>query len=278
MTRSQLAPLRDVIKRHGLGAKRSLGQHFLLDLNLTDRIARTASITAEDNVIEIGPGPGGLSRALLDSPAKRVFAIEKDPRCIDALAELSTTYPDRFHLIHGDALEIDLTEAVPAPRRIVANLPYNVATPLLIKWLRIADKFSGMTLMFQTEVAERLIAQPRTKAYGRLSVITQWRCAVSKAFNVPKDAFTPPPKVSSSVVNLTPRAEPLGEAQWESLETVTAAAFGQRRKMLRSSLKSLNIDPETVEIPGTARAEELSVEQFCVLARVYDKARRSETR
>ena len=263
---SQPGPLRDVIKRYGLGARKSLGQHFLLDLNLCARIARTAGNLDGVNVIEIGPGPGGLTRALLDTGARKVVAVERDHRCVEALSELGAAHPGRLEIIEADALETDIVALTPAPRRIVANLPYNVSTPLLLGWLRRITEFDGLTLMFQKEVAERLAAGPGVKNYGRLSIITQWLCDVRHEFNVSKQAFTPPPKVASSVVTLTPRAQPLAPADWNSLEAVTALAFGQRRKMLRSSLKSLNLDFAALGIAPTARAEELSVEQFCAIA------------
>ncbi len=265
----QVPPLRDVIRRHGLNAKRSLGQNFLLDSNLTDRIARTAGDLTGVNVVEVGPGPGGLTRSLLSAGAGRVVAIEKDDRCVAALAELHEAFGNRLTIVSGDALELDIGELAAAPRRIVSNLPYNIATPLLLKWLKEIEAIDGMTLMFQKEVAERLTAPPRTKAYGRLSIVTQWLCEARFEFNVSKAAFTPPPKVVSSVVTLTPRPAPLAAATWNALEAVTAAAFGQRRKMLRSSLKSLDLDLGGLGLPETARAEELSVEQFCAAARAY---------
>ncbi|MBM3564948.1 MAG: 16S rRNA (adenine(1518)-N(6)/adenine(1519)-N(6))-dimethyltransferase RsmA [Alphaproteobacteria bacterium] len=266
-----LPPLRQIIERYRLSARRSLGQHFLLDLNLTARIARTAGVSPATSVIEIGPGPGGLTRALLAAGAT-VTAIEKDSRCIEALNELAAAFPNRLSVIEADALELELTRHVPAPQQIVANLPYNVATPLLIGWLKQirADNaaFAKMTLMFQKEVADRLLAQPGTKAYGRLSVMTQWLCGVVREFDVSPKAFTPPPKVISTVVTLTPRPKPLGEKSvpWESMERVVAAAFGQRRKMLRQALKSIALDPVEHEIDGTRRAETLSVEEFARLA------------
>ncbi len=273
-----LPPLGDVIRRFGLGARKSLGQHFLLDLNLCRRIARAAGDGAGNwgdvTVIEIGPGPGGLTRALLESGARKVLAVEKDSRCVEALRELSAAYPGRLEVIEADALETDVQALTSPPRRIVANLPYNIATPLLLGWLRRITDFDGLTLMFQKEVAGRLVAQPGGKAYGRLSVITQWRAEVRHEFNVSKHAFTPPPKVASSVVSLIPRPAPLAPADWESLEKVTAQAFGQRRKMLRSSLKPLNLDFSALGIEPTARAEELSVEEFCAIARaVHEGAR-----
>ena len=265
-----LPPLREVIAKYGLGARHSLGQHFLLDSNLCRRIARAGGSLEGRSVIEVGPGPGGLTRAILDEGAARVVAIEKDRRCIEALMELAAVSEGRLDVVEGDALAVDPAALVPGPRRVIANLPYNVATPLLLGWLRNAASYEGLTLMFQKEVADRLAATPRTKSYGRLSIITQWLCAVRFAFNVDKRAFTPPPKVTSSVVLLTPRPEPVAPASWQALETVTAAAFGQRRKMLRSSLKSLAIDLESTGIRPEARAEELSVADFCTLARTWE--------
>ncbi len=222
--------------------------------------------------IEIGPGPGGLTRALLETDAVRVIAIEHDERCIAALAELESAEGGRLELVHGDALELDIAElAGGAPCRIVANLPYNIATPLLIGWLGQASAFHSMTLMFQKEVAQRLGAPTGDSSYGRLSVITAWLCEVELLFDISPKAFVPPPKVTSTVIHLTPRPEPLAPARMPDLERVTGAAFGQRRKMLRSSLKSLFDDPvsvlENLKIPPTARAEELDVEQFCAVAR-----------
>lgn len=273
----ELPPLREVIARHGLGARKALGQHFLLDLNLTGRIARAAPDIAQGTVIEVGPGPGGLTRALLAEGAARVVAVEKDRRCLEALGELAAAWPGRLEIVEGDALEIDLATLGPAPRQIVSNLPYNISTALLVRWLTAlaADPqaFSAMTLMFQKEVAERLVAAPRSGAYGRLSVLTQWLCAPRPLFDIPPRAFTPPPKVVSTVVAVTPRAAPLAPASLAVLERVTSAAFGQRRKMLRQSLKSLGDDSarlfEATGIAPTARAEELTVEQFCALARAF---------
>ena len=262
-----LPPLRDVINRLGLRAKRSFGQNFLLDLNLTQRIAGAAGDLRGVNVIEIGPGPGGLTRALMMQGASQVYAIERDFRCIEAINEISIAYPGQVHIIEADATKINLSEVCDGPRKIVANLPYNVATPLLIGWLKDLPDVQGMTLMFQKEVADRLTAKPKSKAYGRLSVMSQWLCFVRQEFNVTKEAFTPPPKVTSTVVTFTPRAEPLADATWESLEAVTAAAFNQRRKMLRVSLKSYDFDFKVLGLKETARAEELSIEDFCKLAR-----------
>lgn len=263
-----LPPLRDVIQRFGLDAKRRLGQHFLLDANLTGRIVRTAGPLAGVNVIEVGPGPGGLTRSLLASNAATVVAIEKDPRCVVALQELATVFPDRLTIVEADALEIDCRTLAPPPRAIIANLPYNVGTPLLLNWLREAGDYAGFTLMFQKEVAARLTALPGTADYGRLSIITRWRTEPHYQFTIDPRAFTPPPRVTSAVVSLVPRATLLAPATWEALEKVTAAAFGQRRKMLRSSLRALGIDPSEAAIDPTRRAEELSVEEFCALARL----------
>lgn len=278
-----LPPLREVIARHDLHARKALGQHFLLDRNLTERIVRAAKSylpgsaggLVRGTVIEVGPGPGGLTRALLAGGAERVIAVEKDARCRAALAELSAAYPGRLEIVEADALERDLSTLGTPPRRIIANLPYNISTALLLRWLadlaRDPHCFAGMVLMFQKEVAARLSASPRTKAYGRLSVATQWLCEVTPLFDVPARAFTPPPKVISTVVGLRPRESPPAPADFETLRRVTAAAFGQRRKMLRQSLKSLGGDPadllEAARVPQTARAEELDVVAFCALAR-----------
>jgi 16S rRNA (adenine1518-N6/adenine1519-N6)-dimethyltransferase len=275
---AELPPLREVIARHKLGAKHGLGQHFLFDLNLTAKIARAAGDLSAGTTIEIGPGPGGLTRALLAAGA-RVLAIELDRRCIPALDELAGAYAGRLAIVAGDALKLDPVaeceaRGLPAPYRIAANLPYNVATPLLLKWLDSIDAFAGLTLMFQKEVADRLTARPRTKDYGRLTVLTQWLTEVRRLFDIPARAFTPPPKVTSTVVQLTPRPGPLHPADRATLERITAAAFGQRRKMLRQSLKSLTADPGALlaraGVPETARAEELDIGQFCALARALE--------
>ncbi|HEX4194926.1 MAG TPA: 16S rRNA (adenine(1518)-N(6)/adenine(1519)-N(6))-dimethyltransferase RsmA [Stellaceae bacterium] len=273
----ELPPLRDIIRRFDLGARKSLGQNFLLDINLTRRIARTAAPLEQANIIEIGPGPGGLTRALLLEGAPHVTAIERDQRCIAALRELEAAFPGRLTIVEGDALEIDAASLTSAPRKIVANLPYNIATPLLIGWLGNIRAYESLTLMFQKEVAERLAAAPGDDAYGRLAVLTQWLCTVKLAFDVPPQAFVPPPKITSTVVHLTPRPTPLAECEQRLLERVTAAAFGQRRKMLRSSLKSLGGDTAALiaaaGVEPTVRAEELSIEQFCALARALDQSR-----
>jgi 16S rRNA (adenine1518-N6/adenine1519-N6)-dimethyltransferase len=277
-----LPPLRDVIAKYDLAAKKSLGQNFLLDLNLTGRIARAAGDLTTGSVIEIGPGPGGLTRALLLHGAKEVIVVERDDRCLAALEEISRAYPGRLHIIAGDALAADVAKLGQAPRRIVANLPYNIATPLLIGWLTQATAFQSMTLMFQKEVVERLVAKPRTKDYGRLSVLTQWLSEPRRLFDVPPRAFTPPPKVTSSIVQIVPRPSPAYPARLADLERVTQAAFGQRRKMLRQSLRSLFGEAEAVltelSIPPTARAEELSIEQFCALARRLERGASSRQR
>ncbi len=254
-------------------ARRGLGQHFLLDLNLTRRIARAAGDLSQGTTIEIGPGPGGLTRALLELGAARVIAIERDARCLGALGELACAYPGRLEIIEGDALAIDAAALGTAPRRIVANLPYNISTALLIDWLPRIRAFTSLTLMFQREVAARLAATPRSKDYGRLSVLTQWLAEVELLFNVAREAFVPPPRVLSTVVRLCPRARPLAAAEQAALETVAAAAFGQRRKMLRASLKRLGVEVAQLlaaaDLAPTARAEEVSVAGFCALARAY---------
>jgi len=265
-----LPPLRETIARHGLDARKRLGQHFLLDLNLTRRIARAAQPLDQGTIIEVGPGPGGLTRALLLEGATRVVAIEVDRRAIDALHELQAVSEGRLEVIEGDALTIDPSALGPPPRRIVANLPYNISTALLVRWLHAADEIADMVLMFQKEVVDRLAAVPRTKDYGRLSVLAQHVCEVRRLFDVAPSAFVPPPKVTSSVVRLTPR--PAGErlADLRPLERITAGAFGQRRKMLRGALSGLFADPSSVlaglGLAATARAEELSIRDFVRLA------------
>ncbi len=275
-TADTLPPLRDVIARHGLIAKKSLGQHFLLDLNLTARIARSAGDLTRGTTIEIGPGPGGLTRALLAEGAE-VVAVEKDARCRDILAELAAAYPGRLVIIEADALEVDPAALGDSPRRIVANLPYNIGTELLLRWLRNASAFESFTLMFQTEVAARIAAPADTRAFGRLSVIAQWLCETETLFHVNPRAFTPPPQVQSTVVRMTPRSNPI-PARRATLERVTAAAFGQRRKMLRQSLRAVTADTEglcrATGVDPTARAETLSIEQFCALANAVDDGQR----
>ena len=272
-----MPPLREVIARHGIVARKSLGQNFLLDLNLTGRIARAAGPLEHVTIVEIGPGPGALTRALLAAGARRIVAIERDQRCLAALGEIAAAHPGRLDLVVGDALRLDPVELSGAPRKIVANLPYNIATPLLIGWLDRIGEYESLTLMFQREVAERLTAAPRSKSYGRLSVLVQWLAEPQILFDIPPRAFVPPPKVTSSVVRIVPRPEPLAPADQSALERVTAAAFGQRRKMLRTSLKGLGISVEPLldraGIASTARAEELTVTEFCALARLVQQNR-----
>jgi 16S rRNA (adenine1518-N6/adenine1519-N6)-dimethyltransferase len=270
---NELPPLREAIARHGLLADKSLGQHFLLDLNLCARIVRAAGDVTRGTTIEIGPGPGGLTRALLAAGAQ-VIAIEKDARCGPLLAELAAASAGKLEVVAADALKIDAAKLGEAPRRIVANLPYNVATELLFRWLADITAFESLTLMFQREVALRIAARPGTKAYGRVSIMAQWLCEVALALDVNPRAFTPPPRVDSTVVTLRPRPQPLAPADPATLVRVTAAAFGQRRKMLRQSLKSLGIDPMALcaaaAIDPTARAEVLTVVEFCALANALD--------
>lgn len=268
MAEKSLPPLRDVIREHGLNARKSLGQHFLLDGNLTDRIVRSAGPLKDSNVLEVGPGPGGLTRAIIAHQPNSLYVIERDARCIDIMHQLSseTNYP--ISIIEADALEVDLPSLTTDPITIISNLPYNVGTALLIKWLGSIGHVERMILMFQKEVADRIVAQPGHAGFGRLAVITQWLCEARPLFTVDRRAFTPPPKVESAVVELITRKSPLAEAEMSKLEKVTQAAFGQRRKMLRSSLKSLGISPTDAGIEETKRAEELTIEEFCALARM----------
>ncbi len=276
-----LPPLRDVIRACGLTAKKSLGQNFLLDLNLTRRIARAAGPLEDVTIVEIGPGPGGLTRALLMEGASHVVAIERDERCLAALHDIAAHYPGRLDIVADDARKVDYEAlGLTAPARIIANLPYSVGTPLLIGWLKTdpwPPWFDRLVLMFQREVAERIIAKPRTKAYGRLSVLSQWRTEPRILFNVPAGAFTPKPKVESSVVEFVPREKPEPPCDATELEKVTAAAFGQRRKMLRASLRQITSDPEALlgelDLDPTARAEELQVGDFCRIANALSGAR-----
>jgi 16S rRNA (adenine1518-N6/adenine1519-N6)-dimethyltransferase len=269
-----LPPLRDVIASLGLDAKKSLGQNFLLDLNLTSKIARLAGDISGHDVLEVGPGPGGLTRGLLAAGARRVVALEKDPRCMAALAQIAAAYPGRLDVFNADALDFDIRGQLTGPVRVVANLPYNVGTELLVRWLTPKDWppfWSSLTLMFQKEVAERIIAKPGTKAYGRLGILAQWKSNPSVVMELPPEAFTPPPKVHSAVVHLEALAEPRFPAPAGLLSSTVAMAFNQRRKMLRSSLKSAAPDIETAlrdaGLEPTARAEEISLEGFCALAR-----------
>ena len=269
-----LPPLREVIATHGLSAKKALGQNFLLDLNLTAKIARLAGDLSACDVLEVGPGPGGLTRGLLAEGARRVLAVEKDARCLPALAEVAAAYPGRLEVIGGDALEVDPLDRLTAPIRVAANLPYNVGTELLVRWLTPPDWppfWDSLTLMFQREVAERIVATPGSKAYGRLALLAQWRAAPDIVLHLPPEAFSPPPKVSSAVVHLTALPEPRFPADPKVLERVVAKAFNQRRKMLRAALKGLVPDLEdrllASGIQPTDRAEVVSLEQFCALAR-----------
>lgn len=269
-----LPPLRAVIAEHGLAAKKSLGQNFLLDLNLTAKIARAAGDLSGCDVLEVGPGPGGLTRGLLAEGARHVLAVEKDARCLPALAEIAAAYPGRLTVIEGDALEVDPLAHLSPPIRVVANLPYNVGTELLLRWLEPPvwpPVWQSLTLMFQREVAERIVAKPGSKAYGRLAIAAQWRCDARIVMTLPPEAFTPPPKISSAVVHLTALPEPRHPADPAALRRVVAAAFGQRRKMLRASLRGLAPDIEGVlrsaGVEPTARAEDVGIESFCALAR-----------
>jgi len=274
-----LPPLREVIRRYGLAAKKSLGQNFLLDLNLTSRISRAAGPLENITVVEVGPGPGGLTRALLAQGARRVIAIERDERAVAALAEVAAYYPGRLEVIAGDALGFEpAPELRGQPARVVANLPYNIATPLLIRWLSAEPWppwYDSLVLMFQREVAERIVAQPGSKTYGRLSVLTAWRAESRILFDIAPSAFVPPPKVTSSLVQLVPRRAPL-ICDRRMLERVTEAAFGQRRKMLRQSLRSLGADPAALlaeaGIAATERAEQIPVAGFVALARAFERA------
>jgi 16S rRNA (adenine1518-N6/adenine1519-N6)-dimethyltransferase len=275
-----LPPLREVIRRHGLTAKKSLGQNFLLDLNLAARIARAAGTLAGVTVIEIGAGPGGLTRALLALGAAKVVAVERDERAIAAIREIAEHYPGRLEIVAGDALTFDPRQRVAhGPTRIVANLPYNIATPLLVSWI-VAKPwppwYDSAILMFQREVAERIVAAPGSKSYGRLSVLVQWRCEARILFDIHPSAFVPPPKVTSSLVRLTPRPDPL-PCDRALLENVTQAAFGQRRKMLRQSLRSLGTDASALlsaaGLNPTERAEDIPVAGFVALARALRRQR-----
>jgi 16S rRNA (adenine1518-N6/adenine1519-N6)-dimethyltransferase len=263
-------PLREVIARHGLAARRALGQHFLLDANLTQRIVRAAGPLAGRHVVEIGPGPGGLTRALLESEAASVTVVEIDRRAVAAMEELAVDTGGRLRIVAADALSVDVASLVPTPRQVIANLPYNIATPLLIGWLRQARDFERLTLMFQQEVAERICAAPGTAAYGRLSVLAQWICAADLLLRLPPAAFVPPPAVHSAVVGFTPRAEQPTPALFAQMERLTAAAFGQRRKMLRGALKPLGGETllNAAGIAPDRRAETLSVAEFDRLARL----------
>jgi 16S rRNA (adenine1518-N6/adenine1519-N6)-dimethyltransferase len=269
-----LPPLREVIASHGLSARKALGQNFLLDLNLTAKIARAAGDLTGADVLEVGPGPGGLTRGLLAEGARRVLAIEKDARCLPALAEIAAAYPGRLEVLNADALEVDWATHLVPPIKVVANLPYNVGTELLVRWLTPPvwpPLWRSLTLMFQREVAERIVAQPGGKAYGRLAVLAQWRCEARIVMSLPPEAFTPPPKVKSAVVHLTALPAPRFEADPKVLERVVAAGFNPRRKMLRAALKGVAPDIEerilAAGLKPTDRAEQVPIEGFCALAR-----------
>ena len=271
----KLPPLKDVISRHQLRAKKSLGQNFLLDLNLTSKIARYAGNLDQFDILEIGPGPGGLTRSLLHEGARKVVAIEKDNRCIEALEEIQATFPGRLKLLQGDALSTNASEHLADPVRIIANLPYNIGTELLVRWLTSKtwpSFWQSMTLMFQKEVANRIVASPGSKAYGRLSVMSQWRCNTKIAFNVPATAFTPPPKVESALVHFEALKEPKFPAEVEVLEFVVSKAFNQRRKMLRGALKGYfqNVEEGLVSIGvlPTKRAEDITVQEYCAMSQI----------
>jgi 16S rRNA (adenine1518-N6/adenine1519-N6)-dimethyltransferase len=268
-----LPPLKDVVARHGIAPSRALGQHFLFDANITDKIVAAAGDVQSGPVYEVGPGPGGLTRSLLAAGARKLVVVENDQRCFTALEELSKAFPGRMRILQADAMIVNEAQYAPPGTKIVANLPYNISTPLLLKWLKDAKRFASMTLMFQKEVALRLVATPSTADYGRLSIITQWLCEAKRLFDVEPGSFVPPPKVTSSVVQLVLRAQPLAPARWEHLEKVVAAAFGQRRKMLRVALKTLNVNEvqmiAAAGLNGLARGEGLTVTDFCALSRAY---------
>ena len=271
----KLPPLKDVISRHQLRAKKSLGQNFLLDLNLTSKIARYAGNLDQFDILEIGPGPGGLTRSLLNEGARKVVAIEKDNRCIEALEEIQAAFPGRLKLLQGDALSTNASEHLADPVRIIANLPYNIGTELLVRWLTSKtwpSFWQSMTLMFQKEVANRIVASPGSKAYGRLSVMSQWRCDTKIAFNVPATAFTPPPKVESALVHFEALKEPKFPAEVEVLEFVVSKAFNQRRKMLRGALKDYFQNVEegllSIGVLPTKRAEDIRVQEYCAMSKI----------
>ena len=271
----KLPPLKDVISRHQLRAKKSLGQNFLLDLNLTSKIARYAGNLDQFDILEIGPGPGGLTRSLLHEGARKVVAIEKDSRCIEALEEIQATFPGRLKLLQGDALSTNASEHLADPVRIIANLPYNIGTELLVRWLTSKtwpSFWQSMTLMFQKEVANRIVASPGSKAYGRLSVMSQWRCDTKIAFNVPASAFTPPPKVESTLVHFESLKQPKFPAEVEVLEFVVSKAFNQRRKMLRGALKGYFQNVEegllSIGVLPTKRAEDITVQEYCAMSQI----------
>lgn len=280
MQLDHLPSLKATIHAYGLMADKRLGQHFLLDPSITDRIVQHAGNLAGQHVMEVGPGPGGLTRSILRAKPEMLIAVEKDTRCVAALADIKQVASGIFHIVEADALEFDPTIKMPAPRMIIANLPYNVGTAMLVRWLEMihvnAAAFTSLTLMFQKEVADRLLAAPNSKTYGRLSVLAQWLCKVEKCVDIPAGAFVPPPKVTSTVVKLMPNITREDTISWETMTRLTGAAFGQRRKMLRQSLKSLGGDAaallEHVGIKGDRRAEQLSVEEFCQLGKYLQRS------
>ena len=270
-----LPPLKDIISKYEIRAKKSLGQNFLLDLNLTSKIARYAGNLKQSDVLEIGPGPGGLTRSLLNEGARQVVSIEKDNRCIAALEEIQSLFPGRLRLLQGDALSMNVTQYLTDPIKIIANLPYNIGTELLVRWLNSKNWpsfWQSMTLMFQKEVANRIVARPGSKAYGRLSVMSQWRCNTKIAFNIPATAFTPPPKVESAVVHFEALNEPKFPAEVDKLEFVVSKAFNQRRKMLRGALKGHFVNVEeglfSIGILPTKRAENITVQEYCAMSQI----------
>ena len=270
-----LPPLKDIISKYEIRAKKSLGQNFLLDLNLTSKIARYAGNLKHSDVLEIGPGPGGLTRSLLNEGARQVVSIEKDNRCIAALEEIQSLFPGRLKLLKGDALSMNVTQYLTDPIKIIANLPYNIGTELLVRWLNSKNWpsfWQSMTLMFQKEVANRIVARPGSKAYGRLSVMSQWRCNTKIAFNIPATAFTPPPKVESAVVHFEALNEPKFPAEVDKLEFVVSKAFNQRRKMLRGALKGHFINVEeglfSIGVLPTKRAENITVQEYCAMSQI----------
>ena len=270
-----LPPLKDIISKYEIRAKKSLGQNFLLDLNLTSKIARYAGNLEQSDVLEIGPGPGGLTRSLLNEGARQVVSIEKDNRCIAALEEIQSLFPGRLRLLQGDALSMNVTQYLTDPIKIIANLPYNIGTELLVRWLNSKNWpsfWQSMTLMFQKEVANRIVAHPGSKAYGRLSVMSQWRCNTKIAFNIPATAFTPPPKVESAVVHFEALNEPKFPAEVDKLEFVVSKAFNQRRKMLRGALKGHFINVEeglfSIGVLPTKRAENITVQEYCAMSQI----------
>ena len=271
----KLPPLKDVISKHKLSAKKSLGQNFLLDLNLTSKIARYAGNLEQSDVLEIGPGPGGLTRSLLNEGARKVVAIEKDTRCIAALEEIQIQFAGKLKIVQGDALSTEVRQYLTHPVQIIANLPYNIGTELLVRWLNSTtwpSFWQSMTLMFQKEVANRIVASPGSKAYGRLSVMAQWRCNTKIAFNIPATAFTPPPKVESSIVHFEALKEPRFPAEVNKLEFVVSKAFNQRRKMLRGALKGhfKNVEEGllAIGVVPTKRAENVTIQEFCLMAQI----------